>query len=100
MSVPPPIRKHPSEVRRLAGNFGKRLKAATDFLGTTVTLTGTPTVSATSGLTVGSASISGPRVLFTASSGTADNDYVVTITVTTSNGETWVGQGTVEVRSE
>jgi hypothetical protein len=90
----PPLEKHPTEVESYSFNFGRRLASGE-------TLTGSPTVerSPASSLTLSNVTISGPKVLFTASGGTNNIDYTLTCTVTTSLSRTLVGCGTLKVRS-
>ena len=103
-----PLRKKP----------GETLKVGVDFtlygLASGETLTGTPTLSASSGITVASPAVNtgtftnrkkgtvaiGKGVQFTLSGGTAGTDYYVDVSCGTTNSQTLVVRCPVEVRDD
>lgn len=91
-----PLIKRPGESRLYAVNFGFQ----PEIRDTGEALSGTPTVSSTpSGLTIGSPTISAAKVQFRISGGTDGIDYTLTVTTTTSGGNTLVETVTLKVRA-
>lgn len=84
--------KQPSESRVYAVNF-RNLLAAGDSVKTVVSVTTSPAAQ----LTLGTAVISSPRVKFRVEDGNAGTSYKITVTVTTTSGDTLEGDGELEV---
>ena len=72
--------KQPDEVRTLTFDFARKLVSG-------ATLTGTPTVVAQTGLTVGAGTIAGSTVSAQVSGGTLGSEYKVTCRCGVSNGD-------------
>ena len=90
VTAPEMLVKQPGETRQFSMDFSSLLESGETH--------SSPSVSATpSGLTLGSASISGSKVLFTIASGTHQIKYRLEVTVTSSGGATLVGDGVLRV---
>lgn len=83
------IEKRSTEKILVAMDFGA-------WLSTDETISTADSVIA-SGLTIGSATISGSRVLFFVEGGETGSRYQVTVTITTSTGQIFVGEGPLKV---
>ena len=70
------------------------------LLGTSETLSTSAVTASPSGLTLGSASISGSKVLFNLVGGTHGIRYRIEVTVTTSASATLVGDGILRVQDK
>lgn len=94
-TAPQIIVKQPGEKRKLSMDF-------TNWIGTAVTLS-SPTITSeliggdTSDLSITSISVSGKKILFFVEGGTHAKNYNIQVTVTTSEGETLIGDGMLRV---
>jgi hypothetical protein len=80
---------------------GETLNGGMDFsewVDDDITLSSPSVTSSPSGLTLGAATVSGHIVSFTVEDGTHGVNYRVQVTVTTSDGETLIGDGILKVR--
>lgn len=90
VTAPEILVKQPGESRQFSMDFSS-------LLATSETIS-SPTVSSSpSGLTLGSASVSGSKVLFNISGGTHQVKYRIEVTVTSSGGSTLQGDGILKV---
>jgi len=85
------LRKHPDESVAFYADFVNLLTGE-------AALTGTPTLTEDAGITVASPTISGTRVVFQASGGTAQTDYTVEVKCADDDGNTHVIEVPIEVR--
>lgn len=94
------ILKHPIEVLQLAMDFSVWLPNA-DILtcSTSVNACGTYSGCMPNDVVISNVTIVGKTVHFTVSGGLANVNYVVSVTVTTSNDEIRVGNGVLKVRN-
>ena len=93
VTAPQMLIKQPGETRQFSMDFSSLL--ATDETISDPAVTSTP-----SGLTIGSASVSGSKILFNISSGTHPIKYRIEVTVTGSSGSTLVGDGILRVQDK
>jgi hypothetical protein len=84
------ITKFPTEILAVAMEFS-------EILGTSTISTESVSITP-SGITVSSDMIDGTQVQFLIADGVAGVNYKVTVTITTSDGETLVGIGSLKVR--
>ena len=90
VTAPQLLIKQPGETRQFSMDFSSLLD--------TVETISSPVITSTpAGLTVGTASISGSKILFTIAAGTHPVRYRIEVTVTTSGGATLVGDGVLKV---
>jgi len=90
VTAPQVLVKQPGETRQFSMDFSSLLDTAETISDPSVT--STPT-----GLTLGSATVSGSKILFNLSSGTHPVRYRIEVTVTSSGGATLVGDGVLRV---
>ena len=88
----PKLLKQPAESRLYAMDFSANMAAA-DTISSITSVTATPT-----GLTLGTAAVSGQRVQFRISSGTGGTQYKITVVIVTSAGDTLETEGYLEVK--
>ena len=93
VTAPQVLVKQPGETRQFSMDFSSLL--ATDETISSPSVTSTP-----SGLTIGSASVSGSKILFDISAGTHPVKYRLEVTVTSSGGATLVGDGILRVQDK
>lgn len=89
------IKKKSGEKLAVAMDFGKWLDSS-NVLSTIVSIT-TDFCATSSDVTITSSAISGTRVVFFVEAGQAGIRYTITVTVTTSVGETLIGDGILVV---
>jgi len=90
VTAPQLLVKQPGETRQFSMDFSS-------LLDTGETISGPSVTSTPSGLTVGSATVSDSKILFTLASGTHPVRYRIEVTVTSSGGSTLVGDGILRV---
>ena len=90
VTAPQLLVKQPGETRQFSMDFSSLLADGETLSGPSITST-------PSGLTVGSPSVSGSKILFDLSSGTHPVRYRLEVTVTGSGGATLVGDGSLRV---
>ena len=90
VTAPELLVKQPGESRQFSMEFA-------NLLTTGETISDPVVTSTPSGLTVGSATVSGSKIVFTLASGTHPVRYRIEVTVTSSGGATLVGDGILRV---
>ena len=93
VTAPEVLVKQPGETRQFSMDFSNLLATSETIASPTVT-------SSPSGLTIGSASVSGSKVQFNISGGTHAVRYRLEVTVASSGGATLVGDGVLRVKDK